>query len=297
MTETVLVTGGRGRSGRWICDRLAREGWQVVAADYDHPGFEVPERDRLTFRAVDLTDRGQTLDLLAGVDPDAVVHWAAIPVPTRHPGGRVFETNTAAAHNVLVGAGRADARTVLASSESVYGFAFAEDDRLPDSLPVDERHPKRPADPYGTSKVTSEELAKMVTRRHGISVASIRPSWIQYPGEYNCLDTRDDLSLAAGNFWSYVDVRDVARLVALALDADVDGFEPLLAVADDNFLGRPTVDAIEDYFGTVPEDCTIDGEACAFSNARAAELLEWTPEYDWRTAADADVAEPSLLAE
>jgi len=298
MTETVLVTGGRGRSGRWICDRLAREGWQVVAADYDHPGFEVPERDRLTFRAVDLTDRGQTLDLLAGIDPDAVVHWAAIPVPTRHPGGRVFETNTAAAHNVLVGAGRADARTVLASSESVYGFAFAEGDRLPDSLPVDERHPKRPADPYGTSKVTSEELAKMVTRRHGISVASIRPSWIQYPGEYNCRDVAaGDMAGGAGNCWSYVDVRDVAGIVAAALDVEFDGHEAFHAAAAENYVGRPTADLVEEFWGEVPARCELAGEQSALSTAKANGLLDWTPEHGWREAADEDIDEPSLLAE
>jgi nucleoside-diphosphate-sugar epimerase len=297
MSETVLVTGGRGRSGRWICDHLADTGRRVVCVDYDHPGFEAPERDRITFRAADLTARGQALDLLADVDPDAVVHWAAIPVPTRHPSGRVFETNVTAAHNVLVGAGRAGARTVLASSESVYGFPFAAADVLPDYLPVDEGHPKRPEDPYGTSKVTAEELGQMVARKYGIAVASLRPTWIQYPGEYECLANQDDLAPAAGNFWSYVDVRDVATLVAAALEADFAGHEAFLAVADENSLGRPTVDAIEEYFGRVPEQCDISGEACAFSNAKAADVLDWEPTHDWRTAADADVAAPSLLAE
>ncbi|WP_324760112.1 NAD-dependent epimerase/dehydratase family protein [Haloarcula sp. GH36] len=58
MTETALVTGGRGRSGRWICDRLAGE-YDVVCVDLDHPGWEVSERDRLTWRAADVTDGGE----------------------------------------------------------------------------------------------------------------------------------------------------------------------------------------------------------------------------------------------
>ncbi len=83
---------------------------------------------------------------------------------------------------------RAGRNFVWASSESAYGLAFAEETPLPAYLPIDESHPTAPEDPYGTSKVAGEEVAKMVTRRDGVDVASIRPSWIQYPGEYNCRD-------------------------------------------------------------------------------------------------------------
>lgn len=297
MTDTVLVTGGLGRSGRWICDRLATDGWAVVAVDLDHPGFENWGREGIDFRAADVTDRGQVADLVAEVYPDAVVHWAAIPTPTRHPGGRVFDTNVQGTHSVLVAAGRAGARIVLASSESTYGFPFAEEPVLPDYLPVDEAHPLRPEDPYGTSKVVSEEVAGMVARRHGVQVASLRPSWIQYPGEYNCLVNHERPAEGAGNFWSYIDVRDVASLVAAALEADFEGHEPFLAVANDNCLGRPTVEAIREFYGEVPEDCDLDGEACAFSNAKAREMLGWEPEYDWRSASEEEVEEPSLTVE
>jgi nucleoside-diphosphate-sugar epimerase len=295
--ETALVTGGLGRSGRWVVDRLAGE-YDVVCVDYEQPGFEVPERAHVDFRAADLADRGAALDLLADVDPDAVVHWAAIPSPTRHPGGEVFETNVLTAYNVLVAAGRAGARTVWASSESTYGWAFAREKTLPEALPITESHPTRPEDPYGTSKVAGEEAAKMVARRYDVPVTSIRPSWIQYPGEYACRDVAaEGLAGGAGNFWSYVDVRDVASLVASALDSRVAGHHAVHAAAADNYLGRPTVEAVETFFGSVPDDCTVDGEASALSTARAGELFGWTPAHSWREAADESVETPSLLAE
>jgi nucleoside-diphosphate-sugar epimerase len=295
--DTVLVTGGMGRSGRWLVDRLAGD-YDVVCVDYDHPGFEVPERPHVDFRAADLTNRGDASDLLAGVDPDAVVHWAAIPAPTRHPGGRVFETNLLAAYNVLVAGGRAGARVVWASSESTYGWAFAREKTLPEELPITESHPMRPEDPYGTSKVAGEEVAKMVARRHDVAVTSIRPSWIQYPGEYNCRDVaRDGLEGGAGNFWSYVDVRDVAELVARAVETPHDGHEAVHAAAADNYLGRPTRDAVEEFFGGLPAECTVEGEASALSTAKARELFGWEPAHGWRDAADEAVAEPSVLAE
>lgn len=293
--DTVVVTGAGGRSGRWIADALADE-YEVVCVDVDHPGFEADARENVDFRAADLTDRGEALDLLGEIAPEAVVHWAALPSPTRHAGGRVFETNTLATYNVLVGAGRADARVVWASSESAYGFAFAEEKTLPDELPIPESHPTRPEDPYGTSKVAGEEVAKMVTRKYGVSVASIRPSWIQYPGEYNCRDAAEsgDLSGGAGNFWSYVDVRDVAGIVAAALDSDVEGHEAFHAAAEENYLGRPTADAVEEFFGGLPDDCTVDGEESALSTVKAAAELDWEPDHSWREAEAESVPEPSL---
>ena len=295
--ETALVTGGLGRSGRWLVDRLAGD-YDVVCVDYDQPGFEVPERPHVDFRAADLTERGEAFDLLSDIDPDVVVHWAAIPAPTRHPGGRVFETNLLAAYNVLVASGRAGARTVWASSESTYGWAFAREKTLPEELPITESHPMRPEDPYGTSKVAGEEVAQMVARRYDVAVTSIRPSWIQYPGEYTCRDVAEaGLDGGAGNFWSYVDVRDVAELVACAVEESHDGHEAVHAAAADNYLGRPTREAVEAFFGALPEECTLDGEQSALSTARAKELFGWTPEHGWRDAADEAVTEPSLLAE
>ncbi|WP_224270525.1 NAD-dependent epimerase/dehydratase family protein [Haloprofundus salinisoli] len=304
--DTVLVTGGLGRSGRWVVNRLA-EDYDVLCIDLSQPGFEVSERPRIDFRAADLTDRGETFDLVSEFDPVAVVHWAALPSPTRHAGGRVFETNTMATYNVLVAAARRGANIVWASSESAYGFPFARETPLPDELPVTEAHPMRPEDPYGTSKVVGEEIAKMVVRRYGVSVASVRPSWIQYPGEYNCRDRDDlredrplselDLDVGVGNFWSYVDVRDVASLVATALDTEFDGHEAFHAVAAENYLGVATLDAIEEQFGALPENTDLDGEASALSTAKADRLLDWRPAHPWREAADESVAEPDLLAD
>jgi len=179
--ETVLVTGGRGASGRWIVDRLAGD-YEVVVVDYEHPGPGVDPTSHVSFRAADLADRGEALDVVHAVDPDVVVHWAAIPVAGTHPDGRVFETNVHAAKNVLDAAGRADARIVQASSDGAYGFFFADPTPFPDELPITEDHPLQPEDPYGLSKVTAEAAAGAVARREGVPAVSIRPSWTPVPG-------------------------------------------------------------------------------------------------------------------
>jgi nucleoside-diphosphate-sugar epimerase len=304
--ETVLVTGGRGASGRWVVDRLAGD-YEVVVVDYEHPGLDADPAPHVSFRAADLADRGEALDVVHAVDPDAVVHWAAIPVAGTHPDGRVFETNVRAAKNVLDAAGRADARIVQASSDGAYGFFFAEPTPLPDALPIAEDHPLRPEDPYGLSKVTAEATAGAVARREGVPAVSVRPSWIQHPGEYACRSDGyvDDLDAGAGNFWSYVDARDVADLVAAAL-AGTAGPDPAVApgtheavncVAADNAIGRPLLDLLRESYGETPDDCAVaeGDDRGAYAIAKADRLFGWTPSHSWREAADEDVPDPTLF--
>lgn len=290
----ILVTGALGRLGRWVVDHLVSTGRSVAAVDVDHPGFDNPARDGIDFRAVDLTDSGKTREVVESVAPDHVVHLAAIPNPEFHAGSHVFENNVMSAYNVLVSAGREGVPVTWASSESAYGFPFADDPRLPDYLPIDEAHPMRPEDPYGTSKVLGEDVAAMVARKYGVPVASLRISNVQYPGRYGVVAHQDDVEAGVGNFWSYVDGRDVATAVERAVETDLDGHEPFVVAADDNYLGRPTRDVVAEVFGRVPERCDLEGEQSALSNAKARDVLGWEPAHDWREAKDEDVPTPSL---
>ena len=290
--DRVLVTGGLGGTGHWVVDRLADAGVEVVCVDLDHPGPDATPRAGVTFRAADLADVGEAFDVVASADPDAVVHLAAIRTPEHHAGSRVFGTNVLAAYNVLVAAGRSGARVVQASSEAVYGNTFAAEPRLPDELPIRESHPLRPEDPYGLSKVVAEAVGDTVARRFGVPVASLRLPWVQFPGEYRCLNA--DPGTAVSTYWSYVDVRDVADAVTVALDASFEGHEAVNVAAADNYRGRPTVDLFAEAFGRVPEECALRGEASAHSTAKAADLLGWSPTREWREAAEERVPEPRL---
>lgn len=292
--KTVIVTGGRGRSGKWIVDGLLERDYRVVIVDLDHPGWNVGSRSGLAYRAADLTNFGEVAEVFQLESPDAVVHWGAIPEPVRHPGSTVFWNNAGSTYNVLVNAGERGADVVNASSESLYGTVFAAETWLFDYLPVDEDHPMRPEDPYGVSKVVSEELAKMAVRRYDIGVTSIRPSWIQYPGEYVALENRESPADGMPNYWSYVDVRDVVSLVTAALSADVTDHEPVLCAAADNYMDRPTADLIAEHFGGLPQECTLDGDESVYSTARAGELFDWEPAHSWRTAAGEFVRGPDV---
>jgi nucleoside-diphosphate-sugar epimerase len=294
MRETVVVTGALGGVGRWLVDSR-REEYHVVAVD-----LTLPERDDVEgvdFRAVDLTEQGRVWETVLDADPTAVVHFGNIPHEEDHAGGEVYENNATSTFHTLEAAGRAGARVVWASSETVYGTHWP-DPALPESLPVDETHPVRPWNGYETSKLAGEAAAERVTNRFDVPVASIRPSWVQYPGEYVVTPIREAFTLAEaenfGNLWSYVDVRDVVSLVERALTADLSGHEVFNAFAADNFLGVPTAEAVEAGYGALPEDCDLTGDESGFSTAKARDRLGWEPEHSWRTATEADASGPTF---
>lgn len=297
----VVVTGGLGSAGRWILEHVRDAGHDVTCIDLSTPPGAGPGGtavDGIEFRRGDLTRPAEARELIEAADPAYVVHLAGVPMPGLMSDTRTFETNVTSAYNVMTAAGAVGADVVWTSSDSVYGAVFADPPWLPDFLPVDETHPCRPTDPYGTSKLVGEELAAMTARRYGVSVASLRPPLIEIPGAYQTTEWREtfDPQTASrdGEYWSYVDVRDVASAVEAAMNAAVDGHEPFVVAAEDNYLDRPTADVVEAVYGGLPENCALDGDESAFSTRKARSVLDWEPEHSWRTAAGESVTAPSF---
>ena len=294
MAESIVVTGALGATGTWIVDALRAE-YEIVAIDRELP--ESTDVDGVSFQAVDLSEQGPVWETILDADPTTVVHFGNIPHEENHAGGDVYENNVLSTYHVLEAAGRAGADIVWASSETVYGTHWPEP-KLPEYLPIDEEHPVAPWNGYETSKLAGEAAAQRVTNAFDVSAVSVRPTWIQYPGRYQITPIREAFEFESagrfGNFWSYIDVRDVVSLVEAAVGAEIDGHEVVNAVGPDNFLGVDTADAIEAGYGSLPEPCEIQGDASAFSNGKAERLFGWEPTHSWKTAEDEEVAGPEF---
>jgi nucleoside-diphosphate-sugar epimerase len=72
--KKVVVTGGSGKAGRAVVNELRAHEYDVLNADLAASGD--PD---VADRRVDLTDFGQTVEVIRGMD--AVVHLAAVPAP------------------------------------------------------------------------------------------------------------------------------------------------------------------------------------------------------------------------
>lgn len=147
----IVVTGGSGKAGRWVVRDLRERGHDVLNVDLVHDG----SAHGLCI-LTDLTDLGQTLDVVRGAD--RVVHLAAIPASELRPAGHTFHVNTLSTYNVFAAAEASGVeRVVWASSETVLGLPF---DEPPAFAPIDETHPPRPESSYALSKLTGETMAE-----------------------------------------------------------------------------------------------------------------------------------------
>jgi UDP-glucose 4-epimerase len=285
----ILVTGARGKVGRATVDALLAAKHDVTASDLGAPVFERTEPGHANYIQADLNDAGQAYALVRG--HDAVIHAAAIPEPTRNPPHVVFQNNIMATFNAIEAAVRWEVgRFVNVSSETVPGWFFAERRFLPDYVPVDEKHPVRPQDPYALAKAFGEQLMDAAVARSKVRCISIRPSWVQWEGniERNLgpLVRGDDDDPSPG-FWSYVDVYDLAEALRLAAESDLPGHEVFYIAQEDNSTGLSLADLVRRHHGDKVKLRRLKRpDASGISCAKAQRMLGWKPTRTWRDYLD-----------
>ncbi len=209
-----LVTGAGGFAGGHL------------AAHCRASGDDVAEASRGT--GTDLADAGAARAAVAEARPDVVYHLAA----RAHVGeswedpGRFLADNLAMTLNVLeaVRSEAPGATVVAVASGELYG--------APESLPVDERAPLRPQNPYAVSKASADLLAGFYADAHGLRVIRPRPFNHAGPGQEPTYAIasfsrqaaaaaergEDPIAFTTGNpdaRRDYTDVRDVVRAYRL----------------------------------------------------------------------------------
>lgn len=280
--ENVVVTGGAGRLGTYVVDRL-RNKCSVTVLDVKP--LSGPQADGLRQIQSSITDYAAMRAAFEG--QDAVIHLAAIPNPRSAPADVTFNTNVQGAWAVLQAAEDAGVkRVVVASSDSVFGLSYNPPDWPPKYLPVDEDHPIRPTEFYSLSKQVTEVIAQSYAHRRKLEVLAIRPVHIVFPPEYPELEARGS-DVQNYHFWAYVSPEDVAQGFDLALRSSYKGYEVFLISAADGLNARPTLDMARERWGSLPEIRRPEiyennPFASVIDTTRARDRLGYEPTSDWR---------------
>jgi len=253
----VLVTGTAGLVGRYTARELVDHGHTVRAIDMRAPGAEW-KRDEIERVYADIADPLQMLTHLEGCD--AVIHCAAYANPHNVTSSELLRVNVIGTNNILDAAvAQGIQRVVITSSVGALGHSFPTHPCLPDYLPVDAAHPRRPQDVYGLSKLMNEESAATASRMHGITTVVMRPpfvadlermkreGWLKRRLDWNA--ERRDLSL-----WAYVDVRDLAVAMRLAVEVELAGYNVFYPHADDIMARESAVELCEKFLPDLVED-------------------------------------------
>jgi nucleoside-diphosphate-sugar epimerase len=270
----IVVTGGSGKAGRWVVDRLREAGHDVLNVDQVHDGSA-----HGLCLVTDLTDPGQCFDALAG--SEAVVHLAAIPAPELRPASETFRINMLSTYNVFAAAeAHRYTRVVYASSETILGLPF---DEPPAFAPIDETHPVRPESSYSLAKLAGETIAEQFVRRTGIAHVGLRISNIMERADYQAFPGYwTDATLRKWNLWGYVDARDVAQACELGLTAAVEGHEIAIIAAADTCMTRDSAELMAEVYPEVRLTRELHGRETLLAIERARRILGYEPGYSWR---------------
>jgi len=275
----IALTGSSGKLGTVVARELRAAGHEVIGLDLRGergPGFV----------QVDLTDYGQVIDALAGVNDqhvgvDALVHLGAIPAPGIRSDVATFHNNMASTFNVFWAAVRLGIdKVVYASSETVLGLPF---DVPPPYIPVDEEYAPRPESVYSLVKTLEERLAvELVRWNPELSITALRFSNVMVPDDYAEFPFDADARTRKWNLWGYIDARDGAQAVERALQNAPAGFDQFIIAAADTVMTRSNAELVAEVFPGVETRGDLGENTTLLSIDKARRLLGYDPQHSWR---------------
>ena len=285
----VWVSGARGFVGSVLVPRLARDGYDVVAAD----------------REVDVGDAAAVDTAIATASPDAVVHLAARAsvAESYSAGAAAARVNYAGALHVLRAVSRRAprARVLLVTSGEIYGGSAA-------GAPFDEATPLAPASPYACSKAAADLLGAAFQAR-GLDVVRARSFNHTGPGQsetYVAASLAKQLAemeagrrepvLRVGNLGAIRDFLDVADVVEAYLRL-LDRAVPAAAYNVASGVGRSIAELLEMLIAasSIRPRVEVDAERWRPGNASVGDAGRLRRATGWAPAIAFEVTLEHLL--
>jgi UDP-glucose 4-epimerase len=164
----VLVTGGAGYVGSHaarILDQAGHGVWVYDNLSRGHRAATLPGR----LIEGELADRSRVESVLREKRIDAVMHFAAFALvgeSVEQP-HLYYQNNVATTLGVLEAMRAADVRRfVFSSTTATYG--------VPSEIPITEKEPQQPINPYGFSKLVTEHALRDYAHAYGWAYAALR---------------------------------------------------------------------------------------------------------------------------
>jgi UDP-glucose 4-epimerase len=133
-------------------------------------------------------------------------------------------------------------------------------------------------------KHLEEQLAiEFVRLNPGLSITALRFSNVMDPADYDAFPSFDaDATARKWNLWGYIDGRDGAQAVSLALAKARPGFDRFIIAAADTVMTRPNAELVAEVFPDVPVRGDLGHNDTLLSIEKARRLLGYEPRHSWR---------------
>ena len=163
----ILVTGGAGYIGSHVVLLLCDEGHDIIVLDNLSLGTKEAVDKRAVFIEGSILNKEELIKSLANVD--AVIHLAAYKSAgesMQNP-QKYSENNVLGSMNLLRAMIEENVKNIIfSSSAAVYG--------LPEYLPLDEKHPLKPINHYGYTKLQTEKTIDLYGKEKQIRYINLR---------------------------------------------------------------------------------------------------------------------------
>ena len=165
----VLVTGGAGYIGSHAVLALRDAGWPVAVIDNLTTGFAFSVPEGVPLYEGDIADTILLEQIFQEQGTRAIMHFAGsiiVPESVEQP-LKYYENNTVKSRALIEAAVNGGVEHfIFSSTAATYG--------IPETSPIDEDSPKRPINPYGWSKLMTEQMLADASAAHGFSHCALR---------------------------------------------------------------------------------------------------------------------------
>jgi len=225
----IVITGGSGRIGSMLRQRLARPARILRLLDITPAPSPGPDEEVVV---ASVTDMAAMSEALTGAD--AVIHLGG--VASEAPWDKIFAINIQGTYTVFEAARRAGVpRVIFASSNHAVGFTPRSAFPAPDyAFPAPDTY-------YGVSKVTGEALASMYHDRYGLDAICLRI--------LSCFERPQTLRMLS----TWLSPDDAGRLFEACLTAPRPGFRVAFGVSANSRGGWVSLDEAR-ALGYEPKD-------------------------------------------
>lgn len=310
--KNVLITGGAGNLGRHCYYELCKD-YNVTLFDRVAPQEQrvpwTPNMKYYNFTMGELTNLGDCMKAITNAKADVILHIAGIPYPTeiipsagykfaRQKEDETFLTNVLGTYYLLDAARRLGVKKVIFASTfftSGIGNRISGKPWPVHYVPIDEEHPLDPEDSYSYSKVLDEELLKAYSRAYGMKTVAFRLQGISNPYRPHISPIEIPVmekckeGFHEGHTWQYVDSRDIAKAMRLAIEKDLDNDFEAFNIVTDKRYSESTVEFAKTHWPTIadmvaakPEIFSGPEDRGLFTDKKLRDMLGYHEQFSWR---------------
>lgn len=141
-----------------------------------------------------------------------------------------------------------------------------------------------PQSAYSLAKHLEEEMASHFCRWDpALKLIGLRFSYVKEQAEYAAFPALNaDPMLQHWNLWSYIDDRDGAQAVRLALEHDTVGFDVFIIASPDTVMSQTSASLMHRVVPGVQIRGELGAHQSLLSSDKARRVLGWAPQHGWR---------------